>query len=130
MTDDAVTRDDASAPFFDAAADGQLLARRCADCGHWVAPYTRMGQALERCPNCTSERLEWAPASGAGTLVSWTVVHTREGPAPPIGVVELAEGPWVTARVEADPADLRAGMALTVGFARPGGGEPVPYFHP
>jgi len=130
MTDNGVTRDEASGPFFDAAASGQLLARRCADCGHWVAPYTRRGLALERCPNCTSDRLEWEPTRGEGTLVTWTVVHTRDGPSAPIGVVELAEGPWVTARVEADPEALRAGMPLTVGFTRPGGGEPVPFFRP
>jgi uncharacterized OB-fold protein len=126
----AVSRDEASAPFFDAAASGRLLVRRCADCGHWVAPYTRMGQALDRCPACTSPRLEWAEASGAATLVTWTVLHTREGAGRPIGVVELDEGPWLTARVDADPATLSAGMALTVAFARPGGGEAVPVFRP
>jgi len=126
----AISRDEASAPFFDAAAGGQLLIRRCADCGHWTVPYTRMGQVLDRCPNCTSARLEWAPASGDATLVTWTVVHTREGPLRPVGVVELAEGPWLTAPVDADPASLAAGMALEVGFERPGGGEPVPLFRP
>ena len=130
MTGDAVTRYEASAPFFDAASAGRLLIRRCADCGHWIAPYTRMGLTLDRCPNCTSGSLEWAPASGEGTLVTWTVVHTREGPARPIGVVELAEGPWLTAPVDADPATLAAGMALRAGFERPGGGEPVPVFRP
>jgi uncharacterized OB-fold protein len=126
----AVGRDEASAPFFDAAASGQLLVKRCAACGHWVAPYSRGGVAPDRCPQCTSDRLEWAAASGDATLVTWTVVHTREGPAPPVGVVELAEGPWLTAPLEADPSVLVAGMALTVGFARPGGGEPVPVFRP
>jgi uncharacterized OB-fold protein len=127
---DAVARDEASAPFFDAARSGQLLVRRCADCGHWVAPYTRMGLALERCPTCTSPRLTWEAASGEATLVTWTVVHTREGPSRPVGVVELAEGPWMTAGVDADPATLAAGMALRVGFEHPGGGEPVPVFRP
>jgi len=127
---EAVARDEASAPFFDAAASGRLLLRRCSACGHWVAPYTRMGLALDRCPNCTAAALEWAESSGDATLVTWTVVHTRDGPAPPVGVVELAEGPWLTARVDADPASLEAGMALVVGFDRPGGGEPVPVFRP
>jgi uncharacterized OB-fold protein len=130
MTDGTVTRDEASAPFFDAAASGRLLIRRCADCGHWVAPYTRMGLTLDRCPRCGSERVDWAPSSGEATLVTWTVVHTRDGPSPPVGVVELAEGPWMTVRIDADPAALAAGMALAVGFDRPGGGEPVPVFRP
>ncbi len=125
-----VSRDEASAAFFDAAASGQLLIRRCAACGHWQAPYTRGGVALDRCAQCTSERLEWAPASGDATLVTWTVVHSREGAAPPVGVVELAEGPWLTAPLDADPGGLAAGMALFVGFSRPDGGEPVPVFRP
>jgi uncharacterized OB-fold protein len=89
-----------------------------------------MGVALDRCPACTSDRLEWAAASGEASLVTWTVVHSREGAAPPVGVVELAEGPWMTVRLDADPASLSAGMALTAGFDRPGGGEPVPIFRP
>jgi uncharacterized protein len=125
-----VTRDEASAPFFDAAAGGHLLIRRCGACGHWVAPYTRTGLTLGRCPACTSERVEWAQASGAASLVTWTVVHTRDGPSPPVGVVELAEGPWMTVRLDAEAGALSAGMPITVGFAREGGGEPVPVFRP
>jgi uncharacterized protein len=130
MTSGPIARDEASAPFFEAALSGQLLIRRCDVCGHSVAPYSRMGLVLERCPNCTSPRMSWAGASGEATLVTWTVVHTREGPSRPVGVVELAEGPWMTAGIEADPETLSAGMALRVAFERPGGGEPVPVFGP
>ena len=135
--DAAIVRDEASAPFFDAAADGRLLIRRCGACGHWVAPYLRMGATLDRCPACSSDRLGWAEASGRGTLVTWTVVHPgRREPAEvgagahAVGVVELDEGPWLTARLDADGADLTAGMAVAVAFVRPGGGEPVPVFGP
>jgi hypothetical protein len=44
--------------------------------------------------------------------------------------VELEEGPWLTARLDADGTDLSAGMDLHVTFVRPGGGEPVPVFGP
>jgi hypothetical protein len=125
----ALVRDAASAPFFDAAAEGRLLIRRCAACGHWIAPYQRMGASLERCPACTSDRLEWAEAAGTGSLVTWTVVHDRAGGSErTVGVVELTEGPWLTSRLDADPAGLAAGTGLVVGFDRPGGGEPVPVF--
>jgi uncharacterized OB-fold protein len=136
-SDVPIARDEPSAPFFDAAADGRLLIRRCAACGHWIAPYMRMGVTLDRCPACTSDRLEWAEASGRGTLVTWTVVHQAgrrraddEHGAHPVGVVELDEGPWLTARLDADGTDLAAGMELQVAFVRPGGGEPVPVFGP
>ena len=135
--DAAILRDEASTPFFDAAADGRLLIRRCAACGHWIAPYLRMGVTLDRCPACTSDRLDWAEASGRGTLVTWTVVHQAgrrtpddERDAHPVGVVELEEGPWLTARLDADGTDLRAGLELEVAFVRPGEGEPVPVFAP
>jgi len=125
--DVSVARDDASAAFFDAAASGGLLIRRCRACGHWIAPYLRMGATIERCTVCTSDALEWTPAEGTGTLVTWTVIHERADDAThTVGVVELAEGPWLTARVDADPALLAAGAAMEVGFDRPGGGEPVP----
>ena len=127
MTDQAVTRDDASAAFFDAAAEGRLLLRRCGACAHWIAPYLRMGATIERCPACTSDAVEWAQAAGTATLVTWTVIHDRAGAVNhTVGVAELAEGPWLTARMDADPAALAAGTALTVAFDRPGGGEPVP----
>ena len=135
--DAGIVRDEASAPFFDAAAEGRLLIRRCAACGHWIAPYQRMGTTLDRCPACTSDRVEWAEASGRGTLVTWTVVHQAGRRDPdaehdphPVGVVELEEGPWLTARLDADGTDLSAGMDLHVTFVRPGGGEPVPVFGP
>ena len=127
--DTAVVRDAASAPFFDAAADGRLLVRRCEACGHWVAPYMRIGASLDRCPACTADRLVWAEAAGTATLVTWTVVHSRGGEAPrTVGVVELDEGPWMTVRLDPAAAPLAAGMPLAVGWDRPGGGEPVPVF--
>jgi len=125
--DGSVARDEASAAFFDAAAEGRLLIRRCDACGHWLAPYLRMGATIERCPVCASDTLHWTPAEGTGALVTWTVIHERaDDSTHTVGVVELAEGPWLTARVDADPAALAAGASMVVGFDRPGGGEPVP----
>ena len=131
MTDPgvAVTRDEGSAPFFDAAAEGRLLIRRCGACGHWITPYLRMGAMLDRCPNCTADRLEWASATGRGTLVTWTVVHAKsEEDVRAVGVVELEEGPWLTAPLDADARSLAAGMEMVVDFVRRGGGEPIPVF--
>ena len=39
MTEFHIERDDASAPFFDAARDGRLVIRRCAGCGHLFPPH-------------------------------------------------------------------------------------------
>ncbi|WP_307873755.1 MULTISPECIES: OB-fold domain-containing protein [unclassified Frankia] len=120
----AVRRDDASASFFDAAACGQLLVRRCPASGDVLAPEART------CPSCGSAGLDDVVASGRGTLVSWAVVH--QAPVPSLAaavpyvsvVVELAEGPWLLARlVESDASGLRAGTEVEVRFVR--SGEPL-----
>lgn len=124
-----VSRNDATAAFFDGTAKGLFLLQRCPE-GHWNRP-----QAV-RCQQCDRTDLEAAPASGAGRLVSWVVVHPRPGaenPGPPTvpAIVELEEGPWWwTLLVGADPATLRAGRPVRVGFERPEGSEAVPVWTP
>jgi uncharacterized OB-fold protein len=125
-----VTRDDASAPFFDAAAEGTLLIRRCPVCGTSYPPQT------SRCAD--SDQLEWVPASGSAVLVSWAVDHAA--PLDPVlaspgggtstyGFVELSEGPWLEVPiVGVASGDLNVGVAMRVEFVRPGEGEAVPAF--
>ena len=139
---DAFTR-----PYWDAAAQGQLLIRRCNDCGQ-AHHYPR-----EFCPRCWSESVIWERASGHATLYTWSVVHRND--LPPFGarvpyvaaVVELAEGPrMMTELVGCAGHDLRVGMELRVDFRAldevasgegvPGQGAPdegasvVPVFRP
>ncbi|MCW8095055.1 Zn-ribbon domain-containing OB-fold protein [Streptomyces tauricus] len=106
-----------SRPYWDAAADGRLLLRRCGACGR-AHHYPR-----EFCPHCWSEAVTWERASGRATLYTWSVVHRND--LPPFGartpyvaaVVDLAEGPrMMTEVVECEEADLRVGMALEVTF--------------
>ncbi|MDH4148210.1 MAG: OB-fold domain-containing protein [Acidimicrobiia bacterium] len=126
-----VRRDDRSGPFFDAAAEGRLVARRCDECGHLY------GAELPTCSACASEAHSWIDVEGVGSLVSWVVVHRKggEGAAPaPIAVatVELAEGPWLTLPVDPGPdaaapdAGLVGGASMRAGFQPVEGGETVP----
>jgi len=124
-------RDGRTDPFFDGAASGRLVIRRCPSCGHWSAP------DQGTCAECGEEGLEWAGASGAATLVSWTIVHGRpagDGTVPPpaiLGLVELAEGPWLHARLDGvTPADLHENLPLQARFEHPDEGEPFLLFHP
>jgi uncharacterized OB-fold protein len=72
-------------PFWDAAAAGKLLVKRCTACGA-AHHYPRA-----RCPFCGSERTEWTEASGLGTVYSYSVF--RHGPIPyAIAYVTLEEG--------------------------------------
>ena len=61
--------DSFTAPFWQAAAEGVLMIRRCTACSqaHWYPrPF---------CPHCGSDRTDWVRASGAGTVYSYTVTR-------------------------------------------------------
>ena len=102
-----------------------------------------------------TSQLEWAPATGRGQLVSWSVVHARlGGPVAIPAQVRLDEGPWLSTTLhlpgsapgpgpgpgpDQDPtcltsltrlADLRAGLPVAVEFVHPAAGESYPLFRP
>ncbi|WP_228473104.1 Zn-ribbon domain-containing OB-fold protein [Streptomyces cyaneochromogenes] len=113
--------------YWDAAAQGRLLVRRCRTCGR-AHHYPR-----EFCPHCWSEDVDWEPACGRAALYTWSVVHRND--LPPFGartpyvaaVVDLAEGPrMMTEVVECgDGSRLRAGAQLEVAFR-----DGMPVFRP
>ncbi|GGP89218.1 putative OB-fold protein [Actinomadura coerulea] len=116
-------RDGRTDPFFDGTAAGRLVVRRCEACDRWFAP------DASGCPGCGEEDLGWAEASGAATLVTWTVLPKE----PPVflALVELAEGPWLHARLDGvERADLREGLALRAEFEHPDEGESYVLFRP
>jgi uncharacterized OB-fold protein len=126
--DIVVTRDAATAAFFDATARSEFLLVRDRETGQVLDPLTD--------PQLEPGRYETFPASGAGTVVSWAVVHERDSGGAAtrtvVAVVELAEGPWWwTQLVDAEPY-LEAGTDLTaaaveVVFTKSGPGEEAEY---
>src|SRR2546425_13178974 len=60
-------------PFFDAAAQGTLMLKKCGACGQ-THHYPR---AI--CPFCASERTEWITASGRGTIYSYSIMRRGAG---------------------------------------------------
>ncbi|WP_067794058.1 Zn-ribbon domain-containing OB-fold protein [Actinomadura formosensis] len=116
-------RDGRTDPFFDGTAAGRLVIRRCEACDRWFAP------DASGCPGCGEEDPGWAEASGEATLVTWTVLP--EEPPAYLALVELAEGPWLHARLDGvTRGDLREGLPLHVTFERPDEGETYILFHP
>jgi uncharacterized protein len=121
-----VERDEATAEFFDAAAEGRFLLRRCPD-GHYSEPPAAL------CTTCGAAQIGWAAAGGGASLVSWAVTWGKPGPdeepAPTVlAIGEFDEGPWWWAQLQdADPAELAVGVRLVVAFAA-GGSEMVPVF--
>ncbi len=112
-------------PYFDAAAQGRLLVKRCAECTR-VHFYPR---AL--CPYCLSDRTEWLTASGNGTIYSYSVMR-RGVPVPyALAYVALDEGvTMLTNIVDADLDALRIGQRVRVAFRATDGGIVVPVFVP
>lgn len=110
--------------FWDAAARGQLLLKRCKACGE-LHYYPR---AI--CPFCFSDKTEWEPASGKGKIYSWSVM--RRVPQPyAIAYVTLAEGPTIlTNIVDCDLEQLRIGQDVRLLFRPTDGGPPVAMFAP
>jgi uncharacterized OB-fold protein len=131
-----MVRDAETSAFFDAAANGTLVVQACGRCGYeqFPQPFTP-GTAV--CHGCGGNELSWQPVTGAGQLVTWTVIQGRpapDGTAAPvtiIGVVELDEGPWLhTQLFDAATSELKPGLRLVAAFCQPDGGEPLPVFRP
>ena len=97
-------------------ADDSLLVRKCAACGRAAHP------PLPGCPWCGHDQGEDVAASGRGTLLTWTVCHVAFDPAfadevpYTVGLIELAEGARVLARIPDDPDSLTPDLAVVAGF--------------
>ncbi|WP_445186452.1 Zn-ribbon domain-containing OB-fold protein [Pseudonocardia sp. Cha107L01] len=129
MPNISVRRDEASAPFFDATATGQLLIKTCPNC-HQNAIHR-----AQQCRGCGT-KLTWLPASGDATLITWSATPpARDDPDQPVtifGYVELTEGPWLeTLLVDATLDTLSEGMPMRATFIRQhGDDEHIPAFRP
>lgn len=112
-------------PFFDAAAEGRLLLKKCADCGE-AHFYPR---AI--CPHCFSANTIWIDAGGTGTIHTYSVLR-RGVPVPYcIAYVTLDEGvSMISNIVDCDLDAVRIGQPVRVVFKPTEGGPPVPMFTP
>jgi uncharacterized OB-fold protein len=102
-----------------------LPARRCAECG-------RLSVDAPTCRHCGAEGGEALELSGRARLLSWTVIrvaparYASEAPYA-IGLLELEEGPRLTARLSGDLARLGEGQAMALATTDPARG---PIFQP
>lgn len=106
-----------TAPYWDALREHKLVLQRCAECGqfrHYPRPL---------CETCYSFEHTWEPASGRGTVHSWTETHHAfnpgfKGELPYVLVtVDLAEGVRLQLQLR-DGAldDLEIGRAVRIDF--------------
>jgi uncharacterized protein len=112
--------DEASRPFFDAAAEGKLLIKHCAACNRYLAPQA------EFCDKCLSDGIAWKEASGRGTIYSFIINHQVGHPGFPdrvpynIIVIELEEGPRLNSNYLGPNDELVVDMPVKVAFEQAG----------
>ncbi|RJQ29153.1 MAG: Zn-ribbon domain-containing OB-fold protein [Peptococcaceae bacterium] len=87
--------------FYEALRKDKLVGLKCLECGAYTIPPKKV------CSECAGEELEVVEFKGAGEVRTYTVVRVPpEGFDAPyvLGLVELAEGPWLLGRiVDVDP---------------------------
>ena len=120
-----------SQPFWEGCAWGELLLQRCKSCQTVWHPPSPL------CPSCFSTDYEWAPASGKGTVYTFSVIHhpfrrVWEPFVPyTLAVIELAEGPKLLSNViDIAPDDVQVGMAVEVTFQQLSDTISLPLFRP
>jgi uncharacterized OB-fold protein len=123
--------DDATRPYWDAAAHGRLLIPKCAECGQWQWP------PAEHCTACDSGQITWTELGGLGTVYSYIVDHRN--------MVPGFEGAYIVAQVvpvEVEdesvrlttnlpgcaPEDVRIGMEVAVTYEELRPGVSLPQF--
>lgn len=108
--------------FIAAAREGRFLLKHCDDCGkaHW---YPRAV-----CPFCLSSKTQWKPASGRGTVYSYSTMQ-RTDPPYTLAYVTLEEGPTMMTNLVGGAA-WKIGMPVQVRFEPSDDGTPVPVFAP
>jgi uncharacterized protein len=115
--------------FWDATVEGKLLLARCNACNTFIW-YPRLF-----CPLCNSFDVGWVPASGQGTIYSYTINRRGQGDYRDLvyvlAYVELAEGPrMLTNIVDCDVEKLGVGQAVELVFHDTGKGAALPRFRP
>jgi uncharacterized protein len=121
-----------TAPFWAAAARGELCVQRCARCARYQHPPGPL------CVACTSPELSFERVSGRATLHSWTQTwsgtrHAAFADRTPylVALVELVEQPglfFYSNLPGARAGELRAGLPLSVEFEPVGEGVAIPQF--
>lgn len=115
--------------FWDGCAREVLLVQRCEEC-HRLQWFPR-----RYCRHCSSPRMAWEESTGRASIVSFTIVRRAmnedlEAAVPyALAMVELDEGiQMMTNIVDAQPEDLRVGMAVSAVFERQADGTALPLF--
>lgn len=115
--------------YWEAAARGELVLKRCTACGKHHFPPRHL------CPACWSDAFEWIRSGGKGVVYSFTVMHRAPMPAfikrvPYIvALIDLDEGPRMMANIIGDDAlETQIGDRVSVCYEERAPGAKVPQF--
>jgi uncharacterized OB-fold protein/acyl dehydratase len=114
--------------WWEACDQGKLLIQKCSDCGALRHPPRPM------CGRCQSSRWEAIPASGRGTVHSYTVLYHPPIPGYelplPVGLIDLEEGTRLVANIAGcKPEDIRIGMKVECQFEAVDDAMKLPVFY-
>ena len=108
--------------FWDATAEGQLLIKKCSDCGK-VHYYPR-----SICPYCMSDNTAWLQCSGKGKIYSFSIMRKAKVPYC-IAYVALEEGvTMMTNIIKTNLDEIAIDMEVVLNFVENGQGSALPYF--
>jgi len=103
--------------FWKGSKEGRLLVQHCNDC------QANIFFPKKVCPECWSQNLSWIPASGKGTVYTFSVMLDMVEPKfmgdlpYVLAMVDLPEGIRMTTRiVNCDPETIEIGMPVEVTF--------------
>lgn len=125
--------DEASAPYWSAAAEHVLTVARCARCGQFAMPPDVV------CPHChaSDPAFEFTAVSGRGSVRSWTVVRQAFLPGfdqdlpfvlVDVELVEQEDLRLIGRLLDGPNAVLHVGDAVVVGFEDLAPGVAIPVF--
>jgi uncharacterized OB-fold protein len=125
-----VAADDLDAPFWAACREHRFCVHRCGVCGraYWPA---------STCLDHGSAAMVWEPASGAGEVFTYTVVHhaydrSLVAALPYVAaVVRLDEGPFFHSDIAGcEPDEVHVGLRVRVVWETLDDGTVLPHFAP
>jgi uncharacterized OB-fold protein len=120
--------DQFSQEYWNAACEGTLLIQFCRACGRYQF-YPR-----SHCVHCFAPDPEWTPASGRGRLHTYTIVQRTPNAefaadCPYVlAIIELDEGPRMTARIIGKADDIACDQQVHVVFTPAGHAGVLPNF--
>jgi uncharacterized protein len=114
-------------PYWAALSEDRLEFQTCGGCTQAVWP------AHSFCPHCGSKALSWTASKGRGAV--WSHSTIMRGPTPvwasitpyTVGFIQMDEGYYLFAQIEAAPDDVRIGRRVEVRIVQRGG-QRVPVF--